>query len=97
VAEEHERKRDIFCQALAKAGLTPHVPEGAYYVLADLSRLPGRDDKEKAMFLLEETGVACVPGRAFFRQGRGQNLGRFCFAKKEPVLLDACERLLRLG
>lgn len=96
VSRDHERKRDLFCAALAQAGLTPLVPRGAYYALADMSRLPGATGKDKAMHLLERTGVACVPGKAFFRGAAGENLGRFCFAKKDPVLLEACERLKRL-
>jgi len=96
ISKEHEVKRDRFCAALAKAGLTPHVPKGAYYALADLSRLPGNSGKEKAMNLLERTGVACVPGGAFFRGTSGEHLGRFCFAKKDPILDDAIDRLARL-
>lgn len=96
ISRDHQGKRDRFCAALAKAGLAPHVPRGAYYALADLSRLPGETGKDKAMFLLERTGVACVPGEAFFRGGTGRNLGRFCFAKKDPVLNEAIARLARL-
>jgi aminotransferase len=64
--EEYVHKRDHICQALAEAGLAPCVPQGAYYVLADVSRLPGTSSKEKAMHLLAVTGVASVPGEAFF-------------------------------
>ncbi len=97
VAAEHLGKRERMCRALTTAGLTPIVPQGAYYVLADLSRLPGADDRERAMFLLEQTGVACVPGRAFFSDASGAGLGRFCFSKRDPALDEACARLARLG
>jgi aminotransferase len=97
VAADHLSKRARMCAALDRAGLTPIVPQGAYYVLADLTRLPGADDRERALFLLKETGVACVPGRAFFSGGQGAGLGRFCFSKKDPVLDEACARLARLG
>ncbi len=96
IAAEHQAKRDRFCRTLQQAGLAPHVPEGAYYVLADLGRLPGATGREKAMRLLEETGVACVPGEAFFRDGAKGRPARFCFAKKDDVLDEACARLLRL-
>lgn len=89
-------KRDKICSALRKAGLTPHIPHGSYYVLADLSILKGRDSGERARDLLQRTGVACVPGRAFYRDGAGEVLGRFCFAKKEKDLDEACARLERL-
>ncbi len=96
VSDDHEKKRERFCASLERAGLKPMVPQGAYYALADVSRLPGEDDKQQAMFLLRETGVAGVPGRAFFQGENGKNLIRFCFAKRWPVLEQACERLERL-
>lgn len=93
LAEDHRRKRDRFCQALTRAGLKPHVPDGAYYALARIDHLPGRDSHERAMHLLRETGVACVPGRAFWNDPLGQGLARFCFAKRWPELEEACRRL----
>jgi len=96
LAVEFAVKRDLICGALAKAGLPPFVPRGAYYVLADISALPGEGSKGKAMTLLRETGVACVPGEAFFSGGGGESLARFCFAKEDPVLEEACNRLLDL-
>lgn len=97
VSQDHQAKRDLFCDTLAAVGLTPHVPQGAYYTLADISRLPGNNAKGKAMHILEQTGVACVPGNAFFRGEEGEKLARFCYGKEMPVLEDACERLRRLG
>jgi aminotransferase len=72
------------------------VPAGAYYVLARASRLPGETSAQKARHLLAETGVAAVAGSAFFRPGRGEDLLRFCFAKKDADLDEACARLRRL-
>ena len=86
-------KRDLICTALDKAGLVPSVPQGAYYVLADISRLPGQTGKEKTMYLLHKTGVASVPGSAFFHNQGGESLARFCFAKSNEELEDACHRL----
>mgnify|MGYP000849116231 CR=1 FL=1 len=96
IAEEYRRKRDRLCAVLAGAGLAPYVPEGAYYVLADMSRLPGANSKERAMELLRRTGVAAVPGEAFFNGTGGENLARFCFAKKDEDLEEACRRIERL-
>lgn len=90
---EYAAKRDQICSALLKAGLRPHVPQGAYYVLADVSPVPGKTSKEKAMSILGQTGVACVPGDAFFHNGGGNNLVRFCFAKTSHELDEACRRL----
>lgn len=93
---EFLNKRDRICAALSKAGLNPIVPQGAYYVLADASRLPGSNSKEKAMYLLAKTGVAGVPGSAFYEKS-DNNLLRFCFAKTDDVLSEACRRIESLG
>jgi aminotransferase len=65
-------------------------------VLAKAARLPGKTAALKARHLLAATGVASVAGSAFFRAGRGEDLLRFCFAKKDDDLDAACERLRRL-
>ncbi len=52
ISKDYQKKRDRVCDALRTAGLTPYVPEGAYYVLCDISRIPGASGKEKAMHLL---------------------------------------------
>lgn len=93
---DYTAKRDQFCDALRSAGLTPYVPQGAYYVLADASVLPGRSSKERAMYLLEKAKVAAVPGEAFFTGDRGDTLLRFCYAKSDADLNEACDRLENL-
>jgi len=95
---EYQAKRDMTCTALARAGLTPSVPTGAYYVLADSSRIPGVDAKQKARRLLADAGIAAVAGSAFFAADAaglnpGETLLRFCFAKKDDELAEACRRL----
>ena len=90
-------KRDQFCQVLQDIGLSPTIPGGAYYVLADVRRLPGRTGKERAIYLLEKTGVAGVPGEAFFQGDHGAKYIRFSFAKTNVDLDLACERLQKLG
>lgn len=96
VALDHQKKRDQFCRALTDAGLTPILPKGSYYILADTSRIPGNNDRERALYILEKTGVASVPGRAFYHDDAGIALTRFCFAKRQPVLDEACERMRNL-
>jgi aminotransferase len=96
LARDYLNKRDKICGALAGAGLEPFVPQGAYYVLADISRLPGQSSKERAMALLRQTGVASVPGEAFYNDDAGEALARFCFAKEDSVLDEACRRFERL-
>ena len=97
LAASHQSKRARILSALTAAGLTPTTPSGAYYVLADATNLPGKTAAEKARMLLAATGVASVAGSAFFRPGRGENLLRFCFAKKDHDLDEACERLRQLA
>lgn len=96
LSKEYAKKRDLICNGLSLAGLKPNIPQGAYYVLADISSLPGKNSKEKAMYLLSKTGVACVPGEAFYHDDSGENLARFCYAKEDSVLEEACNRLVKL-
>jgi aminotransferase len=96
LSAEYQVKRDMLCSALTDAGLTPSIPPGAYYVLADSSGIPGANAREKARTLLRQTGVAAVAGTAFFAEGRGENLLRFCFAKRDEDLTRACAALRSL-
>jgi aminotransferase len=96
LVRDYQHKREMICDALRAAGLEPSVPAGSYYVLVDASDVPGDNSIEKAMNLLRVTGVACVPGQAFFQQGRGEKLLRFCFAKTDADLETACQRLAKL-
>jgi aminotransferase len=96
VAIDHQSKRERLLAALRDAGMEPSVPPGAYYIMASAERLPGKTAAEKSRHLLRETGVAAVAGSAFFRPGRGEELLRFCFAKRDAELDEACERLRKL-
>jgi aminotransferase len=98
LAVEYQAKRDAICASLQRAGLTPSIPTGAYYVLADATSIAGADAKQKARRLLADSGIAAVAGSAFFAadaSGRnpGEKLLRFCFAKKDAELTEACRRL----
>lgn len=97
LAKDYQEKRDRFCAALAQAGLSPSVPQGAYYVLADAMRLPGQTGKDRAMHLLKATGVAGVPGEAFFSGQEGSGFIRFSYAKTDADLDEACRRIIRLS
>jgi aminotransferase len=96
VQRTFQGKRDRFCEVLERVGLSPTIPQGAYYVLADVSRLSGATGKERAMYVLEKTGVASVPGEAFFQADRGRDYIRFSFAKKDADLNEACERFKKI-
>lgn len=95
---DYAKKRELVCGTLSDVGLDPIVPEGAYYVLADIARVGAASAKEAALRLIEEAGVACVPGTAFFSGDGaedGEGLARFCYAKEMDVLEEACARLRR--
>lgn len=93
--DSYARKREWTCQALTRAGLAPVWPQGAYYVLADVSRRGFSDARSAAMDLLEKVGVATVPGTAFFTGNAGERWIRVCFAKEEDALQEACRRIER--
>lgn len=90
---DYQKKRDMICSALEDAGMRPIVPQGAYYVLADVSHMGYNRAIDAAMALLEEAKVASVPGTAFYRGKTGEGLLRFCFAKENDILEDACNRI----
>jgi aminotransferase len=97
LAKRYQQKRDLLMEILTGAGFRPVLPRGAYYIMCDASALGFKDDVALALFLVSQLGVAAVPGSSFFsRNGSGDQLIRFCFAKKEETLSAAAERLARL-
>lgn len=93
----YQKKRDILCNALRDVGLTPYVPAGAYYVLADARPLGCATAREAAMKLLDRTKLASVSGASFYKDPVGETLLRFCFAKDDEVLEEAARRLRALS
>jgi len=97
LALDYRARRDVMCAALAEAGFTFSVPEGAYYVLADYTALSDKDDVSFAKWLTAEVGVATVPGSSFYSdRALGRGLVRFAFCKKLETLQGAAERLMTL-
>ncbi|MBV8546124.1 MAG: pyridoxal phosphate-dependent aminotransferase [Acidobacteria bacterium] len=92
MASDYQKKRDMLAEALSEAGFKPSIPQGAYYMLAQIPD-EFRNDKEAAQTLLETTGVASVPGSAFFVSEAGKRMLRFCYAKDPDSLAEACKRL----
>jgi L-glutamine---4-(methylsulfanyl)-2-oxobutanoate aminotransferase len=94
---EYQRKRDFIVPALRDAGFKCDTPEGAYYVMADISNFGFANDIEFTKHLIREIGVAVVPGSSFyFDSTMGSQLVRFCFCKKDETLEAAVERLSKL-
>jgi aminotransferase len=89
-------KRDLLIGALEEVGFRVSRPRGAYYIMADYKQLGYDDDVAAVEGLIRKVGVGAVPGSAFYSQGRGKNLIRFCFAFNDAGLQDASRRLRRL-
>ncbi len=98
----YAQKREIFLSGLDAAGLPHNVPQGAYFVLADvgewlrLPRFSGFDDLAFCAWMAEHLGVAAVPGSSFFREPV-TSLIRLHFARGEDSLREALRRLRRLS
>ena len=91
---EYAERRDVMMRVLAEAGFTAQTPQGAYYVMADVSSLGFDDDVAAARHLVSEVGVAAVPGSSFFsRPELGSHLLRFAFPKQLATLEEAGRRL----
>lgn len=93
--ELYTKKRDVFLGWLRQTGLPFTEPQGAYYVMVDISSLGFATDTAAAEWMIREIGVAGVPGSSFFREPE-QRYIRFHFAKREETLNAAGERLVRL-
>jgi len=92
----YTEKRDLFLGLLRRTGLPFTEPQGAYYVMLDISSLGFATDTEASEWLIREIGVAGVAGSSFFREPVN-HLIRFHFAKNASTLQAAGERLLRLA
>ena len=87
--------RDLFVNGLRDIGLQFNVPQGAYYILLDVSEFGVKDDLHFCEWLAEHIGVGAVPGSSFFREDI-HNLVRLHFAKTDDVLNQALDRLSQL-
>ncbi len=95
--KEYQRKRDFIVPALRDAGFKCDLPEGAYYVMADISDFGFPNDIEFTKYLIRNIGVAVVPGSSFYSDpAMGSQMVRFCFCKKDETLEAAAENLRKL-
>ena len=95
--KEYQLKRDFIVPALQNAGFKCDAPDGAYYVMTDISNFGFANDIEFTKFLIREIGVAVVPGSSFYHDASlGAQQVRFCFCKKDETLEAAAERLQKL-
>jgi len=92
----YRARRERLLTGLRSAGFDCETPDGAYYVMVDVSRFQraGEDDVGFAMRLVQDAGVATVPGSSFWsRPQDGARWLRFCYAKKDETLDEAVRRL----
>ena len=106
LAKDYAARRERLLKILTRAGFTVFLPRGAYYIMTDISRFnfPSEQfpadtrDVSFAKFLVEQVGVAVVPGSSFYNEARdGASQVRFTFCKKESTLAAAEERLSQLA
>lgn len=95
VLDLYTAKCDLFCQGLDSIGLKHNVPQGAYYVMMDISEFGYDSDLEFCENLASKVGVGAVPGSSFFREPVN-HLIRFHFAKRDETLNAALENLKSL-
>jgi aminotransferase len=94
---EYRARRDLLLPSLEAAGFKTFVPNGAYYIMTDISAFDFSDDVEFTKHLIREIGVACVPGSSFYSEpSLGKQQVRFCFCKKDETLFAAADRLSKL-
>ncbi|MSS73067.1 MAG: aminotransferase class I/II-fold pyridoxal phosphate-dependent enzyme [Candidatus Latescibacteria bacterium] len=97
LSKAYARRRDLLISALSDAGFRCFIPQGAYYVMTDISAFRAKDDVAFCDHLIRQIGVAAVPGSSFYRtEGGGRQQVRFCFCKRDETLREAAERLQKL-
>ena len=97
LAEGYRARRDRLIPALLKAGFECFPPRGAYYVMTDIKAFGFADDVAFTRYLVQEIGVAAVPGSSFYNDPRdGAQQVRFAFCKRDETLDEAARRLGKL-
>jgi len=98
LSNEYAGRRRAIVETLENAGFRCFVPDGAYYVMTDISAFGWPNDVEFARFMVEQIGVAAVPGSSFYyNSSLGSQQIRFCFCKKYETLAAAGKKLARLA
>jgi aspartate/methionine/tyrosine aminotransferase len=98
LAAMYQQKGAMLFEALTTAGFKCRPPQGAYYIMADVSHFGFADDFAAADFMLDKVGIAAVPGSSFYHhRGLGRNILRFTFSKSDKTLTAAAERLKSLN
>lgn len=97
LAADYKVRRDRLLPQLEAAGFTCYVPDGAYYVMTDITRFGFENDMKFSEYLVRDIGVSVVPGSSFYKDPRdGAQQVRFCFCKRDETLDEAGRRLRKL-
>ena len=97
LAENYRQRRDVLLDVLERHHFTVYKPDGAYYIMTDISVFGFDDDVEFARYLVKDVGVAAVPGSSFYKNAaKGRTKLRFCFCKRDETLAEADVRLAKL-
>ncbi|HEX6428764.1 MAG TPA: methionine aminotransferase [Niastella sp.] len=91
-----QKKRDYFLQLMKNTRFTMLDSKGSYFICAQYDRISDEKDKDFAIRITKEFGVAVIPVSAFYQEGTDNRVVRFCFGKKEETLALAAERLSRI-
>ncbi|HKC84773.1 MAG TPA: aminotransferase class I/II-fold pyridoxal phosphate-dependent enzyme [Blastocatellia bacterium] len=94
---EYQKRRDYLLGVLEEAGFKCFKPDGAYYIMTDISDFGFEDDLKFTRHLVQDIGVAVVPGSSFYRRPElGAQQVRFCYCKRDETLEAAAQRLQKL-
>ena len=97
LAAIYREKRDFLVDVLQQSGFRVYQPHGAYYIMTDIAGLGWNDDIAFAQWMIDEAGIAVVPGSSFYRRPeRGRTKVRFCYCKKPETLMLAKELLSKV-
>ena len=91
-----QQKRDYFGTLMAQTKFTPLPSYGSYFQLYKYDRISDESDKDFAIRITKEYGVASIPVSVFYQEGKDDKVVRFCFCKKEETLEKAVERLIKI-
>ena len=91
-----QRKRDHFMELMTQTKFKPLPSHGSYFQLYSYEGMSDESEKDLAIRLTKDFGVATIPASAFYKNGKDDKVLRFCFAKKESTLEEAVNRLLKL-
>jgi len=97
LAAKYTERRDLLITALRQVGFNAFTPRGAYYIITDISSFKSGDDRMFARRLVQQIGVATVPGSSFYKHpANGAHQIRFAFCKNIATLARAIENLQKL-